>query len=277
GVEVAQRATRHREVVRLAFWYDQRDGGRQLGDDRRIGRAGPRDGAVHIAIGTQVLHASHGETERAQVLARAENALREKMLGAEARKGPRRQRRVARVEQVHGRLPDEGRHEGVDRVLVDLLGRAGVTIEVSGDAEHLGGPPHLLVDLLAGRPARLEWEGDVLKHRAVRVEGVALEHHRDPPGPGGHVAVHALVPDVYLTRRRSLEPRDHAQQGRLPRAGGAEQDVEFAVENRQVHPVDRVEIPEVLSEASDFDASHRRGASSRASARGPWYPAVLPG
>src|SRR5438034_1326317 len=73
------------------------------------------------------LHASHGETERAQVLACAENALREKMLGAEARKGPRRQRRVARVEQVHGRLPDEGRHEGVDRVLVDLLGRADLS------------------------------------------------------------------------------------------------------------------------------------------------------
>src|SRR5207248_7001611 len=36
----------------------------------------------HIAIGAQVLHASHGETERAQILPRAENALREKMLDA---------------------------------------------------------------------------------------------------------------------------------------------------------------------------------------------------
>src|SRR2546427_1263038 len=154
---------------------------------------------------------------------------------------------------------------------------ARVAIEVSGDAEHLGGPPHLLLDLLAGRPARLEREGDVLEHGSVRVEGVALEHHGDPPGPRGHVAVHALVPDVYLTRCRSLEPRDHAEQGRLPRAGGAEQDEELAVADRQVHPVDGMEIPEVLSETSDFDASHRRGASSRASARAPWYPAVLPG
>src|SRR5256885_14462740 len=144
-------------------------------------------------------------------------------------------------------------------------------------AEHLGGPPHLLLDLLAGRPARLEREGDVLEHRAVGIEGVALEHHGDPAGSRGHVAVHPLVPDVDLAGRRSLEPRDHAQQGRLPRAGGAEQDEELAVVDRQVHPIDRMEIPEVLSETSDFDASHRRGASSRASARGPWYPAVLPG
>src|SRR2546426_11461921 len=83
---------------------------------------------------------------------------------------------------------------------------------------------------------------------------------------------------LFPTRRSSdLEPRDHAEQGCLPRAGGAEQDEELAVADRQVHPIDGMEIPEVLSEASDFDARHRRGASSGACARGPWYPAPSPG
>src|SRR2546430_979388 len=173
-------------------------------------------------------------------------------------------------------IPHQGAAQG-DALALPAGELARVAIEVSGDAEHLGGPPHLLLDLLAGRPARLEREGDVLEYGAVRVEGVALEHHGDPAGPGGHVAVHALVPDVDLARGGSLEPGDHAQQRRLPRAGGAEQDEEFAIANRQVHPVDRVEIPEVLSEASDFNASHRRGASSGAYARGPWCPAPSPG
>src|SRR3989454_3917243 len=93
-VEVAQRAPRHGELVGLAFRNAQRDGRRQLGDDRRIGRAAPGDRAVHVAIGAQVLHASHGEAKRTEVLTRPENALREKMLGTKARQGTRWQGRV---------------------------------------------------------------------------------------------------------------------------------------------------------------------------------------
>src|ERR1041385_7268943 len=92
----------------------------------------------------------------------------------------------------------------------------GVAIEVAGDAEHVGRPPHFLLELLPRRVARLEREGDVLEHGTVGVQGVALEHHRDSAGARRHVAVHALVADVDLARRGSLEPRDHAEQGRLP-------------------------------------------------------------
>ncbi len=246
------------------------------------------------------------------------------MLGAKAGQRTRGKGGVPRVEQVHGRLADERRHESVHRIFIDLLGRsdlshlaalhdhdavaqahclhlvvrhvhgrgldlaleplqivpgrvaqlgvevgqrlvqqkdlgvshegaaqgdalalparqlARVAIEVTGDAEHLGGPPHLLLDLLAGRPARLQREGDVLKHGPMGVEGVALEHHGDAAGPGGHVAVDPQISDVDLARRRSLQPCDHAQQGRLARAGGAEQDEKFSVADRQVHPIDRV-------------------------------------
>src|SRR2546425_10552688 len=98
----------------------------------------------------------------------------------------------------------------------------------------------------------------VLEHCAVRVEGVALEHHGDPARPGGHVAVHALARDVDLAPRRALEARDHAQQGRLAAARGAEQDQELSLADRQIHPVDRVQVTKLFSQISDIDACHHR-------------------
>src|SRR5207247_5609505 len=98
-----------------------------------------------------------------------------------------------------------------------------VAVEVAGDAEHLGRPPDLLLDLLTGRPDGLEGEGDVLEDGAVGVERVALKHHRDAAGPGRHVAVHPLAPDVDLARRGAVEPREPPPQRRLSPAGRAPQ------------------------------------------------------
>src|SRR5207247_201983 len=62
GVEIAQRFPRHGELERLSFRNRGSDGGRKLRDDRRLADARLGDRAVHVAIGTQVLHAPHRET-----------------------------------------------------------------------------------------------------------------------------------------------------------------------------------------------------------------------
>src|SRR5206468_10325058 len=54
-------------------------------------------------------------------------------------------------------IPHQGAAQG-DALALPAGELARVAIEVSGDAEQLGGPPHPLLDLLAGRPARLERE-----------------------------------------------------------------------------------------------------------------------
>src|SRR5207237_10933528 len=71
--------------------------------------------------GSEILDAPHGEAKRARILGRTKHTLGEEMLGAKAHDRARRQRRVAALEQVHGRLPHEGRYERVDRVFVHLL------------------------------------------------------------------------------------------------------------------------------------------------------------
>ena len=62
----------------------------------------------------------------------------------------------------------------------------------------------------------------------VRIQRVALEHHRDVAVPGRD-AVHDLSADGDRSRGRLLQPRDHPEGGRLPAAGRPDQDHELAV------------------------------------------------
>ena len=57
--------------------------------------------------------------------------------------------------------------------------RARLAVEVLLEAEQLRGSVHAVVDLLLRQLAQAEPERDVLVDREVRVERIALEHHRD--------------------------------------------------------------------------------------------------
>ncbi len=268
------------------------------------------------------------------------------MLGAEAEQRAGRQRRVAHLQQVHGRLPDERRDERVDRVLVDLLRRpdlthlavvhdrdpvaqphrlhlvvrhvhggpldpalkplqlvagrvpqlgvevrerlveeehlrvpdqgatqghalpfaagelARIALEVAGDAEHLGRPPHLVRDLRTGHPARLERKSDVLCDGAVRIEGVALEDHCDAARPWRHVRIDALAANEDLARGRPLQPRNHPEQGRLAAPRRTEQHEELPLADGQIDSVHRVEVTESSAQVAQLDADHDRVSTS---------------
>jgi len=117
---------------------------------------------------------------------------------------------------------------------------------------------HLLdaaVDLGARHAFVAQRELEVVSNAHVRVEREELEHHRDVPlarpQVGDIVAVERDLPGG-----RVLEPRDHAQRGRLAAARGPEQHDELAVFEHQRGVVHRGEVGEALLQVLDSDFSH---------------------
>ena len=93
--------------------------------------------------------------------------------------------------------------------------------------------PHLAVALGAARPRNSQREGDVLGHRHVREQRIALEHHAEVAllrRQGGDVA----AVQQHGARAGRDEAGDHHQDGGLAAAGRAKQRQEHA-------PIDRSE------------------------------------
>ncbi len=108
-----------------------------------------------------------------------------------------------------------------------------------------------LLDLGLRQTVLLETEGDVLLNGHVREQGIRLEHHVDRPLVRRHVGdVLAIEEDAPFGG--SLEARQHAQQGRLARAGTAQQREDLALMNAQRDVIDRHRFVELLGDAIDL-------------------------
>ena len=92
-----------------------------------------------------------------------------------------------------------------------------------------------------GHPRILQREADVLVDRHVRIERVALEHHRDVAVSGIDL-VDDLAVDADLARGRLLEAGDHAHGRRLAAARRAEEHHELLVADIEVDVVDADEV-----------------------------------
>jgi hypothetical protein len=92
-------------------------------------------------------------------------------------------------------------------------------------------------DLLARRPPDLQAVGQILAHGHVRVEGIVLEDHRDVALLRRNVR-HVAVANEDGSVADLLEPRDAAEECRLPAAGRADEHHELSVLDRQVDAVD---------------------------------------
>src|SRR5262249_53922174 len=108
-------------------------------------------------------------------------------------------------------------------------------------------------------------EADVLLDGHMRVERVVLEHHGDAALDGVGV-VDAAAADLDVAAGDGLEPGDHAQERRLPAAGGADEDGEAAVLDAQVHVGDHLDDAVGLADALELDSGHQRASPLRASA-----------
>ena len=101
------------------------------------------------------------------------------------------------------------------------------------DIEHLGDTRPALAARHAPHP---EPELDVPGDGQVREQRVLLEHHADVAAVHGDTR-DVLAADPDPARGDGLEPRDAAERGRLPAAGGAEQTDELTRFKLQVNAV----------------------------------------
>jgi len=153
---------------------------------------------------------SHVDESRAQALVKLadEGARLDAKLRVQVRQGL--------VQQEHGGFTHNRAAEG-DALALTTRQLARAAIKQLLDAQAGGRGAHTLVDDLLGRPAQAQTECHVVEHGHVRVQGVALEHHR-------HIAlVRGTVGDVLAVqkdtpRRRQLEAGDEAQRRGLATA-----------------------------------------------------------
>ncbi len=157
-------------------------------------------------------------------------------------------------------LPDEGAADGHALALTagELLGQAvEQVIDLQGGGDLLDPDVHLRRRVL--RPAVLvglgEREAEVPADGQVRAERVALEHHGDVALLGRHVGDVAAV-EVDGAQGRLEQPGEHAEEDRLPAAGGPEEDAEVAVGDLQVDGVHGLRALEGTGEARDGNGAH---------------------
>jgi hypothetical protein len=101
----------------------------------------------------------------------------------------------------------------------------------------------------------------------VRVERVALEHHRHAAVGGRHV-VDALAADVDVTGADVFQARDHAQQGRLAAARRPDEDGELAVGDVEVDTADHFDVVVVaLAHLAQGEVGHGGWSSFIGSSR----------
>jgi hypothetical protein len=162
------------------------------------------------------------------------------------------------VEQVHlGGAHQHPAQRGALALAVGELAReAGEQVV---DTQRRGDLPDPL-GLLRGRPgavaARAQRRGEVLFHRLLRVERIALERHRHAAVVGLD-AGHVTPGDADLTPRAVHEPGHALQRGRLAGAGGAEDDEELGVGELQIDAVQRDGLPVVRGQALDREGAHQ--------------------
>ena len=133
--------------------------------------------------------------------------------------------------------------------------RSGYSSRLSASPNRCEQPRRLLVRRAAGEAARLaRRERHVLAHRHVREEVEGLEDDPDPAADA--VDVDTAGGDLLAAHRDPpcvdrLEQVDAAQEGRLPRAGGADQAHDLVLGEREIDAAEHLELAERLVDALD--------------------------
>ena len=167
------------------------------------------------------------------------------------------------VEEKDARLAHDGPPHG--HALPLAAGHlAGAAIEQLLDAQQARRLVHRLAPRRRLHAAHLEGKLEDLPRRHLRVEGVALEDHRDVAVLRRHPR-HRLARDDDVARVGLLEPRHQAQRGRLAAAARPHDDEELAARDRQRDRLERCRrgLARARREAlahpveEDFDLGHR--------------------
>ncbi len=165
------------------------------------------------------------------------------------------------VHQVDGRAAHDGTGER-DALALPARELGRPPLEQRSQLEAVRRLAHAPVEAGGVHPPRPQRKRHVLVDAQVRVERVALEHHRHVALGRGHVVHHALA-DQDPARVRALEPGQHAQQRRLAAARGPEQHQELAGFDLEVDLAQRRVGAEGLGDALEAHFHVRVSLSGR--------------
>src|SRR4029450_4158974 len=122
---------------------------------------------------------------------------------------------------------------------------ARVAIEIRVQIQDRGRAGHAVGDYRSLRLAQFQAEAHVVAHGHVRIQGVALEHHRDVAVLRIEI-VHRLAVDRDRAGRDFLEPGEHSKKRGLAATRRADEDHELAVLDVEAHAVDDLRDAEGL-------------------------------
>ena len=131
----------------------------------------------------------------------------------------------------------------------------GMALEELLEPEELRRLAHPFLDAAPGRAAHAKRETEVLAHRHVRVQRIALEHHRHVAVARRHV-VHPAAADQDFAFGDALEAGHHAQERRLAGARRPHQHHELAVGDVQIDAVQHRVLAEALGYRAQADRAH---------------------
>jgi hypothetical protein len=128
-------------------------------------------------------------------------------------------------------------------------------LQVGREVQDLGGAADLLLNHRLVDIGQAQRERHVVEHAHVRVERVALEHHRQIAlariqlGDVAPIEMQAAAVNVG-------QAGDHAQQRRFAAARGADEDDEFALLDREIDALDGAQRAEKLFDAFELQERH---------------------
>ncbi len=150
---------------------------------------------------------------------------------------------------AHDRTPDR------DALALAARHLARQPLQVRPQVQDLGGAVDLLLDHRRIGLGQAQREAHVLGDGHVRVQRVALEHHRQVALRGRQARDVAAVEDDAAGGQR-LEPGDQAQQRGLAAARRADEHGELAAGDGQVDALDRLHVAELLLDALELEECH---------------------
>ena len=176
------------------------------------------------------------------------------------------QRSQRLVEKKDRRLAHQRPGQG-DALLLAAGQLARAPAVVPGEPDELERRSDPPADVGVGRLAPAQPEGDVVEHREVREESVALEDHVHG-SPLGRLQRDVLAAELDPAARRELEAADHPQGGRLAAAGRSEEREELADPDVERDRVDGDDLAKALGELDEPDVGRRSGRGGICRARG---------
>ena len=175
------------------------------------------------------------------------------------------------VHQEHGRLADDRPTEG-DALALPTGQLLRLAVEVLVEAENARRVGDALLDVGLRDLSELEPERHIVADGHVRIERVALEHHRDVAILGRDV-VDDAVADAEGAIADLLETGDHPKIGGLATARWSDEHHELAIGDLEVEIMDRGHVTVFLGDMVERNGRHIR-ASTPPGHRGSLHPAA---